>query len=110
MDAPRRATTDMERVRQSRVVLAPLGWCQVCQDDWRATVTNKSGHRGERGISRNTIAQGMPMLGFACGECLRVFLPTRKAVGAAQASGIPCALPSQEGVFAKLGRASVAGM
>jgi len=27
MDAPRRPTTDAVRVRQSRVVLAPLGWC-----------------------------------------------------------------------------------
>ena len=30
----------------------------------RATVTTKSGHRGERGVSRQTIAQGRPGGGF----------------------------------------------
>jgi|SRR5579871_2465335 len=42
----------------------------------------------------NTIAQGMPMLGFTCSDyCLRGLLHfPREAMGAAQAPGIPCAL------------------
>jgi hypothetical protein len=53
-------TTPGERRR--RVVLAPLGWCQVCEKMiLQATVTNKVMDTGESAeISRNTIAQGRP--------------------------------------------------
>ena len=30
MDAAHQLTSDVARGRRSRVVLAPLGWCQVC--------------------------------------------------------------------------------
>jgi hypothetical protein len=41
---------------------AGVKWCGAIR---AATVANKPGHRGERGISRNTIVQGMP---DCCGE------------------------------------------
>ena len=42
--------------------VAPLGWCQVCKDDLRATVTNKVMDTGESAQEPvNTIAQGMPV-------------------------------------------------
>jgi hypothetical protein len=59
----------------------------------KATVANKPGHRGERGISRNTIAQGKPE---CCGEpvvtgsCAFHHLHARLRVH--QAPGFPCAL------------------
>ena len=44
------------------MVLAPLGWCPVCKDDLRATVTNKVMDTGESAQEPvNTIAQGMPV-------------------------------------------------
>src|SRR5882672_7597989 len=58
------------RVRRSRVVLTPRSRRQVCggvraQPGFDApysqmTVTNKPDHRGEREVSRKTIARGMP--------------------------------------------------
>ena len=51
-----------ERERQRRMVLTPLGWCQVCKDDLRATVTNKVMDTEESAQEPvNTIAQGMPV-------------------------------------------------
>src|SRR6185437_15777365 len=50
--------------RRSRVVLAPRRWRQVCDNSSQATVARQPGHRGERGVSRKTIAQGEP-------RCLR---------------------------------------
>ena len=41
--------------RQNRVVLAPRRWRQVCGKTSQATVANKPGHRGERGISRKPL-------------------------------------------------------
>jgi hypothetical protein len=49
------------RGRRSRVVLTPRRWRQVCERQLsQATVARKPGHRGERDISRKTIARGMP--------------------------------------------------
>src|ERR1700676_3770939 len=45
--------------RRSRVVLTSRRWCQVGGRPLM-TVANKPGRRGERGISRKTIARGMP--------------------------------------------------
>jgi hypothetical protein len=48
-------------IRQNRVVLTPRRWRQVSLGFSReATVAKEPGHRGEREISRQTIAQGMP--------------------------------------------------
>jgi len=41
----------------------PRRWHQAVRDAFRialATVTKKPDHRGERGVSRKTIARGMP--------------------------------------------------
>src|SRR5712675_1183505 len=45
------------------------------REDARATVSNKPGHRGEREVSRKTIARGMPG-DFRCdrGDYARVFV------------------------------------
>jgi hypothetical protein len=63
-----RKTFGMNRVRSSRVVLAPRCWSQAC--DWRCRpsarraaqvmVANKPGTPGRARSSRKTIAQGMP--------------------------------------------------
>jgi len=45
---------------QSRVVLAPDAGVKFGEFIHQATVANKPGHRGEHGISRNTIVQGKP--------------------------------------------------
>jgi hypothetical protein len=70
MDAAARMTTRAARVRQNRVVLISRRWDQARGLFSRATVTKKPGHRGERAISRKTIAQGKP-------ECLGVPVFTR---------------------------------
>src|SRR5258705_7947172 len=47
------------------------------------TVSNKPGHRGEREVSRKTIARGMPgLLRCTCGDYTRVFFITHEAAGA----------------------------
>jgi hypothetical protein len=59
----RAALLTMARIRgrQNRVVLTPRRWRQVCGRQLpQATVARKPGHRGERVISRKTIAQGRP--------------------------------------------------
>ena len=65
------ATQDERRFcgRRSRVVLTPRRWCQVCERQLsQATVARKPGRRGEREISRKTIARGMPGV-FRCDRC-----------------------------------------
>src|SRR6476620_10330653 len=57
------------------------------REDAQATVSNKHGHRGEREVSRKTIARGMPG-DFRCdrGDYARVlFLFAREAAGASSA-------------------------
>jgi hypothetical protein len=46
--------------RRNRVVLTPRCWRQVVWSYPRGDGDNKAGHRGERAISRKTIAQGRP--------------------------------------------------
>src|SRR5215813_9179786 len=47
--------------RRSRVVPAPRCWCQASRIYERGDGDNKArSHRGDHGISRKTIAQGMP--------------------------------------------------
>jgi hypothetical protein len=62
----RRARRARQCVRRNRVVLTPRRWRQVPGKLTllRATVARKPGHRGERAISRKTIARGRP-------ECFR---------------------------------------
>src|SRR5579871_3969933 len=87
--------------RRSRVVLAPLGWCQVRKaDDLRATVTKRSWTPGRARSSVNTIAQGMPMLrsNLWCTYSY-AFLLCMRGYGCGQAPGIPCALSICEGAL-----------
>src|SRR5579864_9029859 len=84
-------------VRRNRVVLAPLGWRQVCEVMIsRATVTNKSRTPGRARIKRKTIAQGRPDIrlnlvwGVSCQEgvvCWRRSLARRR--GAVKAGRRP---------------------
>src|SRR5712672_1328958 len=57
------------------------------------TVSNKPGHRGEREVSRKTIARGMPG-DFRCdrGDYTRVLSTLHTRLRAHRAPGIPCAL------------------
>jgi hypothetical protein len=59
----------------------------------QATVSNKPGHRGEREVSRKTIARGMPG-DFRCdrGDYARVFVFSHTRLRVHRAPGIPCAL------------------
>src|SRR6266566_1867828 len=76
------------RVRRSRVVLTPRCWRQVCGGAQtqpgldvpysQTTVTTKPGRRGEREVSRKTIARGMPgLLRCTCGDYARVLISFR---------------------------------
>jgi hypothetical protein len=59
-----------------------------------ATVSNKPGHRGEREVSRKTIARGMPgLFRCTCGDYARVLhLISHARLWVHWAPGIPCAL------------------
>jgi hypothetical protein len=72
------------------------------------TVTNKPDRRGEREISRKTIARGMPgETGVTVVTMLVCFFILHARLRAHRAPGIPCALCSQEGQsFAKTSGAS----
>src|SRR5216117_1166520 len=64
------------------------------REEAQMTVSNKPGHRGEREVSRKTIARGMPGR-FRCdrGDYARVLCFISHArLRAHQAPGIPCAL------------------
>jgi hypothetical protein len=57
------------------------------------TVTTKPDHREERGISRKTIARGMPdESGLTVVTMLVCFFILHARLRARRASGIPCAL------------------
>ena len=76
------------------------------------TVTRRIRRRGERGISRKTIARGMPgLLRCTCGDDARVlYLNSHARLRVHWAPGIPCALVSLgETVHAKLGRIAPRG-
>src|SRR5881396_657690 len=64
------------------------------REEAQMTVSNKPGHRGEREVSRKTIARGMPgLLRCTCGDYARVLCFISHArLRAHQAPGIPCAL------------------
>src|SRR5258706_5180294 len=71
------------------------------------TVSSKPGHRGEREVSRKTIARGRPgLLRCTCGDYARVSISLQTRLRVQWAPGFPCALYSQRGetVFANLGR------
>jgi hypothetical protein len=56
----------------------------------QATVTTSPAHRGERGVSRKTIAQGMPVCRRTCGGLTRVlFIFAREAAGALSHPAFP---------------------
>src|SRR5712671_6840817 len=63
------------------------------REEAQATVSNKPGHRGEREVSRKTIARGMPG-DFRCdrGDYARVFVFLHTRLRVHWAPGIPCAL------------------
>ena len=79
--------------RQSRVVLTPRRWRQACGSIPQATVARKPGHRGERGISRKTTAQGMPgCSGEPVVTTLVCFSLSHARLRVQRAPGIPRAL------------------
>ena len=64
------------------------------REEAQMTVSNKPGHRGEREVSRKTIARGVPG-DFRCdrGDYARVlYLISHARLRAHRAPGIPCAL------------------
>src|SRR6266853_87994 len=78
----------------------------------QATVSNKPGHRGEREVSRKTIARGMPgLFRCTCGDYARVLcLISHARLWVHWAPGIPCALCfSGRTVFCKNSGASRRG-
>jgi len=101
--------------RRSRVVLMPLGWRQVCKlatstlrgptrRDLQATVTKRSWTPGRSRSSVNTIAQGMPMFGFICGDYACVLSNfAHKAAGAVKHPAFPAPSDSSRVVIARLG-------
>jgi hypothetical protein len=105
----RRADERRRSGRRSRVVLTPRRWRQVRGRQLsRATVARKPGHRGERGISRKTIARGMPgVSGVTVVTNACAFYTPHAAAGASSARH--SLRPLFEGhCLAKLGRISVA--
>src|SRR5258706_11439111 len=63
------------------------------REEAQATVSNKPGHRGEREVSRKTIARGMPgRSGVTVVTTLVCFFHLHARPRARWAPGIPCAL------------------
>jgi len=81
------------RVRRSRVVLTPQSLASSLREEAQATVSSKRGHRGEREVSRKTIARGMPgRSGVTVVTTLVCFFHLHARLRAHRAPGIPCAL------------------
>src|SRR5260221_14758598 len=81
-----RVTNVLRRTAKSCGSDAPM-LASSLREEAQATVSNKPGHRGERGVSRKTIARGMPG-DFRCdrGDYARVlFYFAREAAGALSA-------------------------
>src|SRR5581483_2069537 len=87
-------TMRIRRVRPSCVVLSPRRWGQVDRDaisalrpkrrDRSATVAKKPEHRGDRRVSRQPIAQGMPVVWLLLTTCVHIStLPHTRLSGAA---------------------------
>src|SRR4029077_20840002 len=103
-----RQTSARQSGRRSRVVLAPRCWRQALQKYLQGDGGNKAGRRGERGISRKTIAQGKPGC-LRCPVCscahFLCTLHTRPRVQ--RAPGFPCALCYRgREIHANLGRSA----
>src|SRR5437016_10186026 len=85
---------------------APMLASSLCEEA-QMTVSNKPGHRGEREVSRKTIARGVPG-DFRCdrGDYARVLCFLSHArLRAHPAPGIPCALCFEgREIHAQLGR------
>src|SRR5258706_2207045 len=64
------------------------------REEAQATVSNKPGHRGEREVSRKTIARGRPgLLRCTCGDYARVLcLISHARLRVHWPPGFPCAL------------------
>ncbi len=63
------------------------------REEAQATVSNKRGHRGEREVSRKTIARGMPgRSGVTVVTMLVCFFHLHARLRVHRAPGIPCAL------------------
>src|SRR6266404_611445 len=76
------------------------------REEAQAMVSNKPGHRGEREVSRKTIARGMPG-DFRCdrGDYARALFILRARLRVHRAPGIPCALCFEgREIHARLGR------
>src|SRR6266403_5911615 len=74
------------------------GLASSLREDAQATVTTKPGHRGEREVSRKTIAQGRPgLFRCTCGDYARVSISLHTRLRVQWAPGFPCALCSQRG-------------
>jgi hypothetical protein len=81
-------------VRQNRVVPTPVAGAKLRGGKLRlATVTRRIRRRGEHGISRKAITQGMPDASAepVC-SCVHPLSPLRTRPRVQRASGIPCAL------------------
>src|SRR5258705_7202414 len=67
-----RVTNVLTRTAKSCGSDAPM-LASSLREEAQATVSNKPGHRGEREVSRKTIARGMPgLLRCTCGDYTRV--------------------------------------
>src|SRR6476469_4716932 len=102
-----RLTSVGQRTAKSCRSDAP-GPASSLREEAQATVSTKPGHRGEREVSRKTIARGMPG-DFRCdrGDYTRLpFFLSAPRLRMHWASGIPCALYSQRGetFLARLGQ------
>src|SRR5260370_41463096 len=77
------------------------------REEAQATVSNKRGHRGEREVSRKTIARGMPGdPGVTVVTMLVCFFTLHARLRVHRAPGIPCALclSRRERLMQNLGR------
>src|SRR4029078_3141414 len=76
------------------------------REEAQATVSNKPGHRGEREVSRKTIARGMPGdFRCTCGDYTRVLFTAHGAAGAlGTRHSLRPLLSERRNSFANLGR------
>src|ERR1700683_3851451 len=89
-------TRALEADVQSRVVLTPRRWCQVCEKERRRRWPTSPEHRGEHDIAVKTIAWGMPGdSGVTCMLVCALPLPLHTRPRAHRPPGIPCALNSE---------------
>ena len=88
------------RIRQSRVVLMPRRWHLAIMLCMTPTVTTKPDHRGERGISRQTIrVRECRVAGVLVVTLLACFFHLHARLRVRRAPGIPHALCSGRKVF-----------